>query len=115
GQLVLDGNKQDIDDRFAMNPYFLLFADNDQEDDTIDIASVAVFDTCLSTADIAKIGTIDPCVLYPVSLSLGRDTSICGSNTLFKSAGTGNYTYKWSTGETSSSMTFSMAKLGIGQ
>ncbi len=115
GQLILEGDTQDIDDRFSLNPHFLLFADNDQEDDTIDIASVAVFDTCLSSADISKIGTIDPCVLYPISLSLGNDTTICGNNTLTKSAGTGNYTYKWSTGETTSSLIFSMSKLGTGQ
>lgn len=114
GELVLEGDTQDIDDRFALNPYFLLFADNNQEDDTIDIASVAVFDTCLSSADIAKLGTVDPCLLYPVKVSLGRDTLICGNNTLRKSLGSGNYTYRWSTGETDSALVFSMAKNGSG-
>ncbi len=113
GQLILEGNNQDIDDRFALNPYFLLFADNNQEDDTIDIASVAVFDTCLSSADILKIGTIDPCVLRPMKLELGRDTSICGSEKLIKSLGNG-FSYQWSTGDTSSIVTFSMQKNGSG-
>lgn len=113
GQLILQGNNQDIDDRFALNPYFLLFADNNQEDDTIDIASVAIFDTCLSSPDINKIGTIDPCVLKPMKLELGRDTSICGSENLIKSLGSG-FTYQWSTGDTSSIVTFSMKKNGSG-
>ena len=113
GDLILEGDTQDIDDRFALNPYFLLFADNNQEDDTIDIASVAVFDTCLSTADIAKIGTIDPCVLHPMKLSLGQDTTLCGNESITKQLGYG-YAYKWSTGDTASTITFNSAKMGTG-
>lgn len=114
GQLILEGDTQDIDDRFALNPLVLLFADNNQEDDTIDIASVAVFDTCLSGSDIAAIGTIDPCVRFPMTVSLGNDTLICGSNTLRKSLGSGNFTYRWATGETDSAVVFSMARHGSG-
>ncbi len=114
GKLIHEGDTQDIDDRFALNPHFLLFADDNQEDDTIDIASVAVFDTCLSATDIARIGTIDPCVLHPLSLSLGNDTTICGSNTLSKSLGYGKFSYKWSTGDTSANLVFSIKKLSTG-
>lgn len=113
GNLILEGDTQDVDDRFSLNPLVLLFADNNQEDDTIDIASVAIFDTCLSTAQIASIGTIDPCVLKPMSLSLGRDTALCGNNTLQKTLVKG-YTYKWSTGDTASSVVFSVQKMGSG-
>jgi hypothetical protein len=114
GDLIHEGDTQDIDDRFALNPYFLLFADENQEDDTIDIASVAVFDSSLTAAHISKLGTIDPCVLYPVNVSLGKDTGICGAATLSISAGTGSYSYKWSSGETTPAVTFSLAKHGSG-
>ena len=114
GQLILEGDTQDVDDRFSLNPHLLLFADNNQEDDTIDVASVAIFDTCLSGSDIARIGTIDPCVRFPMTVSLGKDTIICGGNTLRKSLGGGNFTYRWSTGETDSAVVFSMARHGSG-
>jgi hypothetical protein len=114
GKLIHEGDTQDVDGRFALNPHFLLFADDNQEDDTIDVASVAVFDTCLSAADIAKIGPIDPCVLHPMSISLGRDTTICGDHTLVKNLGAGKFSYKWSTGDTASSLVLSMKKLGSG-
>jgi len=114
GRLIHEGDTQDIDNRFSLNPQVLLFADDNQEDDTIDIASVAVFDTCLNASEISKIGTIDPCVLFPMTLSLGKDTTICGINTLTKALSTGNYSYQWSTGETTSSATFSMSKNGSG-
>lgn len=114
GQLILDGNNQDIDDRFSLNPQVLFFADNDQEDDTIDIASVAIFDTCLSNSEVANLGTVDPCILYPMSLKLGNDTFVCGNNTLVKNLVKG-YTYKWSTNDTGANVSFSASKLGLGQ
>ncbi len=113
GQLILEGNNQDTDDRFALNPYFLLFADNDLEDDTIDIASVAIFDTCLNSNQVAALGTVDPCLLHPMSLSLGVDTSLCGNAGLTKSLKQG-YSYKWSTGDTGYSLTFNVSKMGLG-
>lgn len=113
GQLILDGNNQDTDDRFSLNPYLLLFADNDQEDDTIDIASVAVFDTCLNSTQVAALGTVDPCILHPMSLDLGKDTSLCGNANLIKQLKKG-YNYKWSTGDTASSLTFNVTKMGLG-
>ena len=114
GKLLHEGDTQEVDGRFALTPQLLLFADENQEDDTMDIASVAVFDTCLSQADAARLGTIDPCARNPMTLSLGTDTVICGDNILSKSLGYG-YTYKWSTGDTSSTVSFSMKKHGSGQ
>jgi len=114
GQLILDGNNQDIDDRFSLNPQILFFADNDLEDDTIDIASVAIFDTCLSHSEVANLGTVDPCILYPMSLKLGNDTFICGNNTLVKQLSKG-YNYKWSTNDTGANVSFNVSKLGLGQ
>ena len=114
GNLIHEGDTQDIDDRFSLNPHILLFADNNQEDETIDVASVAIFSSALTSKEISNLGTIDPCILYPFSVSLGKDTILCGSNTIRKSIGPGNYTYQWSTGETDSAVVFSMAKHGNG-
>ncbi|MES2616468.1 MAG: T9SS type A sorting domain-containing protein [Bacteroidota bacterium] len=102
GTLVLEGDTQDIDDRFALTPKILFFADDNQEDDTIDIASVAVFDTCLSSSDIERIGTIEPCIANPPTVSLGRDTILCADQAYLKYAQfTGLVTkFQWSTGAT---------------
>ena len=98
GKLWLEGDTQIVDGRFALLPQILFFADDNQEDDTIDIASVAIFDTCLSSKDIAKIGSIDPCVANPPKINLGRDTTLCANYTLSLNAGTGYVNYQWSSG-----------------
>lgn len=98
GKLWLEGDTQEVDDRFALLPQILFFADNDKEDDTIDVASVAIFDTCLSSKDIAKIGTIDPCIANPPKVNLGRDTTLCANFNVSLNAGTGYVNYQWSTG-----------------
>ncbi|MFC2114660.1 LamG-like jellyroll fold domain-containing protein, partial [Bacteroidota bacterium] len=79
GNLIHEGDTDEIfiDQRFALTPAILFFADDYQEDDTIDIASLAIFDTCLTASQIATIGTIDPCVLNPVVAHLGNDTAFC--------------------------------------
>ena len=98
GKLWLEGDTQEVDGRFALLPQILFFADNDKEDDTIDVASVAIFDTCLSAKNIAKIGSIDPCVANPPKINLGRDTTLCANYTVSLNAGTGYINYQWSTG-----------------
>jgi hypothetical protein len=98
GKLWLEGDTQEVDGRFALLPQILFFADNDKEDDTIDVASVAIFDTCLSSKDIAKIGTIDPCIANPPKVNLGRDTALCANFNVSLNAGTGFVNYQWSTG-----------------
>ncbi len=95
GKLLHEGDTQELDGRFALTPKIILFGDDNQEDDTIDIASVAVFDTCMSAAEIAQIGSIDPCVANPPKISLGRDTALCDYQTLVKSAGAGFKKYQW--------------------
>jgi hypothetical protein len=114
GKLVLDGNMQAVDARFALTKHLLFFADDDGEDDTIDVASVAIFDTCLSASDIAKIGSIDPCVANPPKISLGADTSLCNYLSFSKTATSGFKKYLWSTGDTTASLMFSSKNLGTG-
>ena len=103
GKLLHVGDTEDIyiDSRFALTPQVLFFADNNNEDDTIDIASVAIFDTCLTPAQIAQIGTLDPCIENPPTVSIGNDTTIVAfSDTLTFSAGTMWKSVLWSTGDT---------------
>jgi len=58
GQLILTGGAQVLDDRFALMPStngndVLFFADDDGEDNSIDVAQVAIFDTCLTASEIS--------------------------------------------------------------
>ncbi len=114
GKLFHEGDTQEVDGRFALTPKMIFFGDDNQEDDTIDIASVAVFDTCLSAADIAKIGSIDPCVVKPPKLSLGRDTALCDYNSLVRNAGAGFKKYQWFNGSSQASITISK-NIGMGK
>ncbi len=115
GVLIHTGDTTDIqiDDRFALTEAILFFADNNQEDDTIDIASIAIFDTCLSPSQIAQIGSIDPCVANPPIVYLGNDTTICGADSLVLSIGTGYESYLWSTGDTSAQIVLSSSSFGM--
>lgn len=115
GKLVLEGDTQEVDGRFALLPQILFFADNDKEDDTIDIASLAIFDTCMSAKQIAKIGSIDPCDLYPARVNLGRDTVLCADESISLSAGTGYASYQWSTGNKLPSEYINSDVIGIGK
>lgn len=114
GKLILEGDTQNVDGRFALLPELLFFADNNAEDDTIDIASIAIFDTCLSTNEIAKIGTIDPCIANPTQLNLGNDTNLCWNQSLNLSAGIGHKSYLWSNGKKLPFTSFSANGLGLG-
>ncbi|MFC2110976.1 T9SS type A sorting domain-containing protein [Bacteroidota bacterium] len=97
---VGDTDEIAIDSRFALTPAILFFADDHIEDDTIDIASLAIFDTCLTAAQIAQIGTIEPCIANPPVVNLGNDKLICLQDSLKLNAGTGFKSYLWSTGDT---------------
>jgi len=114
GKLILEGDTQEVDGRFALLPQILFFADNNQEDDTIDIASLAIFDTCLSSSDIAKIGTIEPCIANPPKVNLGKDTTLCYNNSLSLSGGANYVKYQWSTGDQMPFALVSGQALGIG-
>ncbi|NUM31976.1 MAG: T9SS type A sorting domain-containing protein [Bacteroidetes bacterium] len=115
GKLILEGDTQDIDDRFALTPKVLFFADNNQEDDTIDIASIAIFDTCLSTNDISKIGTIEPCIAKPPIVDIGNDTFLCQNDEINLNAGNNFVKYQWSNGSSLPFVSFSGNSLGLGK
>ncbi|MFM9944336.1 MAG: hypothetical protein ACKVQB_03805 [Bacteroidia bacterium] len=115
GKLWLDGDTQQVDDRFALLPKLLLFADNDKEDDTIDISSVAIFDTCLSSKEIAKIGTIEPCIANPPKVYLGKDTTLCINQSISLNAGLNFIKYQWSTGTGLPFETIHPYSLGLGK
>ena len=115
GSLILEGDTQEVDGRFAMLPQVLFFADNNNEDDTIDIASIAIFDTCLSSKEIAKIGSLDPCIANPPKVDLGRDTTLCANLVLSLNAGTNFTSYQWSTGSKLPFEYINSNTLGIGE
>ncbi|MCC6720765.1 MAG: T9SS type A sorting domain-containing protein [Bacteroidia bacterium] len=115
GKLILEGDTQDIDDRFALTPKVLFFGDNDQEDDTIDVASVAIFDTCLSSKDIEKIGTIEPCIARAPKVNLGNDTVLCLNSFINLNAGNGYSKYQWSNGSGLPFNYISGTSLGLGK
>ena len=56
GQAVKVGSPLPIDGRFALDSLLLLFADNDGEDAEIECAEIAIWNSALSTADIAVLG-----------------------------------------------------------
>lgn len=114
GKLILEGDTQDIDDRFSLATQLLFFADNNQEDDTIDVASIGLWDTCLSTAQIEAIGTIDPCIANPPKPNLGNDTTLCAGASLIKNAGPGHISYLWSTGAKTQNAFLDLSKLKMG-
>ena len=115
GALLHIGDTTDIfiDDRFALTEAILFFADNNQEDDTIDIASIALFDTCLSPSQIAQIGSIDPCVVNPPIVSLGNDTIICGADSITLAITNVYESYLWSTGDTTSQIVLDSSSFGL--
>lgn len=115
GKLWLEGDTQEVDGRFALLSQILFFADNDKEDDTIDIASLAIFDTCLSTKEIEKIGTIEPCIANPPKINLGRDTTLCADLTLSLNAGANYVNYQWSSGNKLPFELIDANSLGIGK
>ncbi|MCI0514310.1 T9SS type A sorting domain-containing protein [candidate division KSB1 bacterium] len=56
GQLLLNGETQEIDGRFALESLLLLFADDDGDDGEIDVAEVAIWDYALSSSQIQALG-----------------------------------------------------------
>ena len=114
GALIHEGDTDEIfiDKRFALTEKILFFADNNFEDDTIDIASIAIFDTCLTAAQIALIGTIEPCIANPPQVNFGPDTVLCWNHTLSLNAGAGFKHYLWSTGDTTQFISIDTAGFG---
>lgn len=56
GDFIMQGNVQDIDGRFALANSLLLFADEDGEDNLIDISEVGLWDYSLGAAEVAALG-----------------------------------------------------------
>ncbi|MCK9480228.1 MAG: T9SS type A sorting domain-containing protein [Bacteroidia bacterium] len=113
GNLLRNGNFDVKDDRYSLKDNVLFFADNNGEDDTINIASLAIFSSSLNATEVKLLGTIEPCIAYPILVELGSDTAFCDGGSVTKSLPV-QYAYKWLTGDTSSTVTFNTAKLGIG-
>jgi hypothetical protein len=60
-----------LDDRFSLQDTVLFFADNDGENDTMDVTSLAIFDKTLTEKEILDMGEADPRLPkgFPQSLS----------------------------------------------
>ncbi|MFZ5946657.1 MAG: fibronectin type III domain-containing protein [Stygiobacter sp.] len=56
GQLLLNGTIQSIDGRFSLDKEFLLFADEDGEDNEIDCAEISLWDVSLTKSEIESLG-----------------------------------------------------------
>jgi hypothetical protein len=84
GALIHEGNVQDIDGQFSLDPWLLLFADNDGEDAEFDIAEVAIWNRALSAQDALALGSVG--TVIPVEL-----TSFTAQQSF------GNVTLLWST------------------
>ncbi|OGU67663.1 MAG: hypothetical protein A2279_02740 [Stygiobacter sp. RIFOXYA12_FULL_38_9] len=55
GQLLLNGNMQAVDSRFALESTILLFGDNDGDDAEIDIAEAAIWDRSLTEDEVKQL------------------------------------------------------------
>lgn len=58
GQLGLNGAGQPKDKRFSLDPYLLLFADENGEDRPVYVTNVAIWNRALSAAEVAALGTV---------------------------------------------------------
>lgn len=59
GQLILNGTTQSVDGRFSLESALLLFADNNGEDNPIDVTSARMYDRALSDAEAANLGDVE--------------------------------------------------------
>lgn len=94
GKLIHTGTVQALESRFALDSLLLLFADNDGEDDNIECAEIAIWNSALSAVDIAALGgyghyiapKTTPITQYlqsptPTSIYISwHDTSIVGTS-----------------------------------
>lgn len=56
GNLILDGNVQEIDGRFSLDNSLLMFADEDGEDGEISCSELSLWDVALTSAEINELG-----------------------------------------------------------
>ena len=60
GVRVLNGTKQSVDGRFSLESVFLLFADEDGEEEAVDVSRVALYNGTLSESEIQLLGGVLP-------------------------------------------------------
>jgi predicted phosphodiesterase len=58
GGKILNGQHQEVDSRFGLRPEMLLFADDNGENDWIDVAQVSLYEQALTFSDIQLIGPL---------------------------------------------------------
>lgn len=80
GTLVLNGNTQQIDGRFALDNQLLMFADENGEDDAIDCAELAIYNYALTQDEITALGGYGHVVgvdelpdMIPIDFSLSQN------------------------------------------
>ncbi len=56
GLLAFDGNIQEVDGRFSLEPLLLLMADDDGDDGSIEIAEVGIWSTALTSWQVQSLG-----------------------------------------------------------
>jgi hypothetical protein len=56
GELWVEGAGQDVDGRDALMEMLLVFADNDGEDNTMQLAEVGIWDVALTDSEVAELG-----------------------------------------------------------
>ena len=70
GMCVLNGNPQSIDGRFSLENVFLLFADEDGEEELVDVSMVALYDETLSGEAIQVLGGAGNPIPEPATMVL---------------------------------------------
>ncbi|WP_430816747.1 metallophosphoesterase [Carboxylicivirga sp. RSCT41] len=58
GKKILSGKVQEVDSNYSLRPELLLFVDNKNQDDWIDIAQVSLYNKALTEKDIEAIGPL---------------------------------------------------------
>ena len=92
GVRVLNGTVRPIDGRFSLENFFLLFADEDGEEEPVDVSMVVLYEGTLSESEIQALGgVVPPPVLVgqwdynnPANLTaatVGNDMILSGSHT----------------------------------
>jgi len=66
-----DGTSQGIDGRFSLDPLLNILADNDGEDNTMNLSNLAIYDTALTAGEVAGLGSVGTAIVpEPGSLAL---------------------------------------------
>lgn len=91
GVRILEAGGQAIDGRFALEPTVLFFADEDGEDAALDVTRLAIYDICLTDAEVAELGAVptgDPANQPPRMLAgpAGPTTATTGQTLAYRFA-----------------------------